>query len=101
MEAVYLAIAAAAIALILAAVFFCLNKRIQVDNPRMQEISGYIREGAMAFLKREYKVIGIFIAAFALLLIFLPKMGVNVAISFLIGAVFSVLELRYSGRFFY
>lgn len=91
MEAVYLAIAAAAIALILAAVFFCLNKRIQVDNPRMQEISGYIREGAMAFLKREYKVIGIFIAAFALLLIFLPKMGVNVAISFLIGAVFSVL----------
>ena len=91
MEAVYLAIAAAAIALILAAVFFCLNKRIQVDNPRMQEISGYIREGAMAFLKREYKVIGIFIAAFALLLIFLPKMGINVAISFLIGAVFSVL----------
>ena len=91
MEAVYIAIAAAAIALILAAVFFCLNKRIQVDNPRMQEISGYIREGAMAFLKREYKVIGIFIAAFALLLIFLPKMGINVAISFLIGAVFSVL----------
>lgn len=91
MEAVYLAIAAAAIALILAAVFFCLNKRIQVENPRMQEISGYIREGAMAFLKREYKVIGIFVAAFALLLIFLPKMGLNVAISFLIGAVFSVL----------
>ena len=77
MEAVYLAIAAAVIALILAAVFFCLNKRIQVENPRMQEISGYIREGAMAFLKREYKVIGIFVAAFALLLIFLPKWGLT------------------------
>ncbi len=91
MEAVYFAIASAAIALLLAAVFFCLNKRIKVEDARITEISGYIREGAMAFLRREYKVIGIFVAAFALLLFFLPKMGLNVAISFVIGAVFSVL----------
>ncbi len=28
---------------------------------KMIEISGYVREGAMAFLKREYKVLAVFV----------------------------------------
>ena len=36
-----------------------INKQ-EVGTDRMREISGYIREGAMAFLGREYKVLAIF-----------------------------------------
>jgi K(+)-stimulated pyrophosphate-energized sodium pump len=35
---------------------------------RMKEICGYVREGAMAFLYREYKVLGIFVVCVAVLL---------------------------------
>ncbi|MFA7573151.1 MAG: sodium/proton-translocating pyrophosphatase, partial [Lutispora sp.] len=34
-------------------------------NDRMKEIMGYIHEGAMAFLFREYKVLAIFIVVLA------------------------------------
>ena len=36
-----------------------INKQ-EVGTDRMREISGYIREGAMAFLGREYKVLTVF-----------------------------------------
>ena len=54
----------------------------------MQEISGAIREGAMAFLHREYKAITIFVIVLALTLIF----GINLwtGISFCIGAICSI-----------
>ena len=40
-----------------------------VGNDRMREISGHIHDGAMAFLKREYKVLIIFVVVFIFLLI--------------------------------
>ncbi|MBQ7875256.1 MAG: sodium-translocating pyrophosphatase [Oscillospiraceae bacterium] len=58
-------------------------------NARMKEISGYIREGAMAFLGREYKMVAVF--AVALLLIVAIFIDVIAAVACLFGAAFSVL----------
>ena len=60
-------------------------------NERMREIASYIREGAMAFLMREYRTIALFIAAMFLLLVFLPGLGLKMACTFLLGALFSIL----------
>ncbi len=58
----------------------------------MQQISSYIREGAMAFLRREYSVLSLFVLVVALLL-FLSNKGVLrlVALSFIVGAFCSAL----------
>lgn len=58
-------------------------------NDKMKEIAAAIHGGAMVFLKREYKIIGIFVAiVFVLLLIFL---GISTGIAYLGGAACSVL----------
>ncbi len=64
-------------------------------NARMKEISTYIAEGAMAFLKAEYKVLTYFVIIAGLLLAFMgasnEKSSWLIAIAFLIGAFFSAL----------
>ena len=64
-------------------------------NDRMKEISTYIAEGAMAFLKAEWKILGYFVVIVALLLGFMATKNKNaeshwsIAVAFVIGAVFS------------
>ena len=58
-------------------------------NARMQEISGYIHEGAMAFLYREYKYLAVFIVVVAVLIS--AFLQVSTAICFVSGAIFSIL----------
>jgi len=62
-------------------------------NARMKEISTYIAEGAMAFLKAEWKILGYFVVIVALLLGFMASKNDSshwsISISFIIGAVFS------------
>ncbi|MBL7682251.1 MAG: sodium-translocating pyrophosphatase [Flavipsychrobacter sp.] len=64
-------------------------------NDRMKEISKYIAEGAMAFLKAEYKILTYFVIIAGLLLGFMgysnPKSSPVIALAFVIGAVFSAL----------
>lgn len=62
-------------------------------NERMQEIAKYIAEGAMAFLKAEYKVLGYFVVIAALLLAVMGYSSSNwlIAVAFVIGAFFSAL----------
>ena len=55
---------------------------------KMKEISGYIEEGAMAFLKKEYSYLAVFIIVVALaILIFL---NIETAAAFVVGALFSI-----------
>ena len=58
-------------------------------NARMQEISGYIHEGAMAFLYREYKYLAVFIVVVAVLIS--AFLHVSTAVCFVSGAIFSIL----------
>lgn len=64
-------------------------------NDRMKEISNYIAEGAMAFLKAEWKVLGYFVAIVGLLLAVMANSNPNshwsIAVAFIIGAVLSAL----------
>ena len=57
-------------------------------NDRMKEISGYIHEGAMAFLQREYKALVVFVVALAIVLTI--AIGWRTAVCFIVGAIFSV-----------
>lgn len=91
MNYVLLSAGAGLLALIFAA--FLVVKKInpvQVKHDRMNEIASYIHEGAMAFLKREYRVLVIF----AIILAAAITVGLGsfqTAIAFIIGALFSVL----------
>ncbi len=62
-------------------------KSVSAGTDRMKEISTYIQEGAMAFMKREYKSLVIFAAIVAVIIFF--GIGYETAISFLLGAFFS------------
>ncbi len=62
-------------------------------NARMQEISKYIAEGAMAFLKAEWRILGYFVGIVAVLLAVMamsnPSSHPLIAVAFVIGAVLS------------
>ena len=63
-------------------------KSLPEGNDKMKEIAQAISEGAMVFLSREYRIIGIFvIVVFALLAIFI---SLNTAIAYVGGAVCSL-----------
>lgn len=62
-------------------------------NDRMKEISKYIAEGAMAFLKAEWKILSYFVIIVAILLGFMATQNPNshwtIALSFIFGAILS------------
>ena len=62
---------------------------ITVSSETAREIAKAIREGAMAFLTREYRILAIVVLAIAILL-WVAKLPQPTIISFLIGAVLSV-----------
>lgn len=67
----------------------------EAGNERMTRIAKSIADGAMSFLKAEYKILSIFVIAVAILLYFKgnAEAGSNgmVAISFIVGAICSAL----------
>ena len=84
---------------ILALIFVFLKNnwvsKQEVGNEKMERIAKNIADGAMSFLKAEYKILSIFVVAVAILLFFKGQAenGSNgmVSVSFIVGAVCSAL----------
>ncbi|TDN96318.1 sodium-translocating pyrophosphatase [Sunxiuqinia elliptica] len=82
------------LALVFAWFFFKSMMKSPEGTPRMIEIAQYVREGAMAYLYRQYKVVGIVFLILLLILLLLAYLGVQnpfVPIAFLTGGFFSGL----------
>ncbi len=90
---IYLVPAMAVIGLLYTFVKFNWVSKQEAGNERMQEISNHIAEGAMAFLRAEWKILGYFVAIVALLLGVMalanPNSHWSIALAFVIGAIFS------------
>ena len=85
---------AAILAILMAMVFYKKMMAASEGYERMKEIAGYVREGAMAYLWRQYNVVGfVFIALFVLfsLLALFHIQKTFVPVAFLTGGFFSGL----------
>ena len=96
---IYATVAIGVIGLLYAVVLYHKVKKAPKGNERMREIQSFIKEGAMAFLKKEYTILAFFtLVVFLVIGIVLP-LGKNVsalnawltALNFLIGAFLSAL----------
>jgi len=91
MEALWVAIGCAIAAILYGSWQASRILALPAGNERMQEISAAVREGAVAYLWRQYKTIG-YVGLFLFLAIgFVPQLGWTTAFGFLIGAVLSGL----------
>lgn len=90
MDFVIVAIVVAIIALVFA-YFTSTNKVMKMDvgSERMAELAKYIQDGAMTFLKSEYKALIIFAAILSIVIAI--GLGIETAIAFVFGAFFSAL----------
>lgn len=94
----FVVLACAVIAIIYAIVQFYAVKRKDEGTDLMQNISAKIRQGAMAYLKRQYKTVGVFFAVMFVIL-FIISFATNgellskfVPFAFLSGGFFSALS---------
>jgi K(+)-stimulated pyrophosphate-energized sodium pump len=85
----------ALIALVMAMVKFFWIKSRDEGTEEMKTISGNIREGAMAFLKKEYSILSVFVIVVAVILGIINHKSIEshsiVALSFVVGAILSAL----------
>ena len=84
--------------------FYVLKQDEGID--RIKEISAAIKEGALAFLYREYRILAIFVIVIAIVLGVVPSLGWWVSLAFLFGALCSAgagyagmnMAIRANGR---
>ncbi|WP_231954331.1 sodium-translocating pyrophosphatase [Pirellulimonas nuda] len=90
-----IAFIAALVALVQARIFYASMIASDAGNPRMQEIAGYVREGANAYLQQQYRVVAAFFVVIAALLAYaafgLKVQSQFVPFAFLSGGFFSGL----------
>lgn len=89
MNLLYVSILSGIIALCVVALLINDILKKDAGNKRMKEVSGFIEEGAMAFLKKEYSYLSIFIIVVAVAIILF--LNVKTAVAFVVGALFSIM----------
>jgi K(+)-stimulated pyrophosphate-energized sodium pump len=99
-ESWYIAPIAALISIAVGLYYYRYVEKQDSGTPRMREISDAIRQGARAFIKREYTVLFIFVGVVSiLLLLFLPTpiwagdplKNISIMLAYLFGSSFSAL----------
>ena len=85
---------------VVAAYFYKWVKQLPVANARLEEVGKLIRDGAFTFLKREYRILGLFAAVvMVLIILFFPEpiwhgnagKNITMAIVYLFGTALSAL----------
>lgn len=84
------------IGLLVAYWIYRLVMQYETGSEKVTKIAAAIHEGAMVFMRREYKMLGAFAAVLLVFLLF--ALGVKTALAFLVGAVASALA-GYIGMF--
>ncbi len=85
--ALWLIVLAGLLSIVYAYITYIGLMKADAGSARMQEISGLVREGAAAYLKRQYYTIAAVGAV--IFLITIPLLGMYAAIGFAIGAILS------------
>ncbi|MBU1177513.1 sodium-translocating pyrophosphatase [Patescibacteria group bacterium] len=86
---IYFCLASSVIALIFAGFLAWRIKKQEVVSKKAERISEVIRQGAMAFLNREYKILFIFVIVISALIYYF--LGPKTALAFILGALLSAL----------
>ncbi|MHC4983697.1 MAG: sodium-translocating pyrophosphatase [Planctomycetota bacterium] len=90
----WIAPAGALVALLFAWIFYGQVKRADGGDEKMKEIAAHVRQGAYAYLRRQYKVVAIFFVVVCAILFVMGQIGAQhkiVFIAFLTGGFFSGL----------
>ena len=86
-----IAAGAGLVGLLIAFMLYMRVNKVEIDNEKVADITTEIQDGAMAFLKAEYRVLGIFVVVVGLLLWFLNGGEADTTIAFFAGALASVI----------
>ena len=78
------------VGLVVAFIIFRVMSAYPAGEGKIKQIATAIHEGAMVFMHREYKMLGLFALALIVLILVSP-LGLNTAIAFVVGAVCSAL----------
>ncbi|MCX7887730.1 MAG: sodium/proton-translocating pyrophosphatase, partial [Verrucomicrobiae bacterium] len=69
--------------------FYRLMMKAPPGNARMVEIASHVRDGAMAYLARQYRTITFIGVIIAVIIAFVPGLGFKTALGFVLGAALS------------
>jgi len=106
MDLVWICVIAGLVGAAVVAYFVRYVLKQDQGSEKIREISSAIKEGGLAFIHREYRILGIVVAIIAIILAVVPDLGWRVSVAFLFGAICSMgagyagmsMALRANGR---
>ena len=106
MDPVWIALIVGIVGLGCAGLLALFVLRQDEGSARIREISAAIKEGALAFLSREYQILAVFVVVIAVVLGIVPALGLWVSVAFVFGSICSAaagfagmnIAIRANGR---
>jgi len=91
MDPIILAVLSGILGLVIAGFMASYVLKQSEGGKKVKEISEAIKEGALAFLGREYRILAVFVIAVTVILGLVPALGWLVSLAFVFGAICSGL----------